>query len=102
MEIIVSDFARQQLQDIYDFIAFSASSSIADKEIQRIIKHISYLEITPKIGRVVNELKLLNLKHRQFVVSNYKIIYRIDNNIIYVTDIFDCRQHPNKIIKRNK
>ena len=102
MEIIVSNFAKKQLQDIYDFITLSASSNIADKEIERSIQFISYLETTPKIGREVEELKSLSLKHRQLVVSNYKIIYRIDNNIIYVTDIFDCRQHPNKIFKRNK
>lgn len=82
MEIIVSNFAKQQLQNIYDFITLNASSRIANKEIERIIHHISYLEITPKIGREVQELKPLNLQHRQLVVSNYKIIYRIDGNTI--------------------
>ena len=30
--------------------------------------------------------------------GNYKIIYRIDQDVIYVTDIFDTHQHPDKIL----
>lgn len=102
MEIIISDFAKNQLQNIYDYIASKSSETIAYNEIERIVQYISFLEKTPKIGREVEILKSLNLNHRYLVVSNYKIIYRVENEIIYITDIFDCRQHPDKIFKRNK
>lgn len=100
-EIIITNFAKQQLQQIYDYIAWKTSDDVAMSEIQRIVKYIEFLEITPKIGRTVEELKSLKLNHRQLVVSNYKIIYRIEKDTVYITDVFDCRQHPDKILKRN-
>ena len=40
----------------------------------------------------------LNKNHKRLVTGNYKIIYYFDSseNIIYVTDIFDSRQDPQK------
>ena len=35
-------------------------------------------------------------------VGNYKIIYKIQTNTIYITDVFDTRQDPDKIKERNK
>jgi toxin ParE1/3/4 len=102
MKIVITNFAKLQLQSIYEYISKLASPNIAINEIDRINLHISLLERTPKAGRIVEELKTLSLHHRQLVVSNYKIIYRIEESIIYITDVFDCRQHPNKIIRRNK
>ncbi len=101
-EVIITNFAKQQLQQIYDYITWKSSDSVAILEIQRIIKYFEFLEITPKIGRESEELKSIKLQHRQLVVSNYKIIYRIDESIVYITDVFDCRQHPDKMKGRNK
>ncbi|MCC6515133.1 MAG: type II toxin-antitoxin system RelE/ParE family toxin [Chitinophagales bacterium] len=72
-KIIITNFAKQQLQQIYNYISWKASDTIALKEIERIIKQIEYLEITPKIGRIVEELKILKLQHRQLVVGNYRL-----------------------------
>ena len=51
-----------------------------------------------------NEELLIDLKegHRYIIRGNYKIIYKILNNKIYITDIFDVRQNPDKIIQRNE
>jgi hypothetical protein len=35
--------------------------------------------------------------HRRLVESHYKIIYRVVGEYIYVTDIFDSRQDPDKM-----
>jgi len=35
-------------------------------------------------------------------VGNYKIICKIQTNTIYITDVFDTRQDPDKIKERNK
>jgi toxin ParE1/3/4 len=45
------------------------------------------------------EENLADLKqgHRYIVEGNYKIIYRLIDNEIYITDIFDCRQNPTKM-----
>jgi hypothetical protein len=41
----------------------------------------------------------MNLGHRYLVEGNFKIIYRIVDDIIWVTDIFDSRQDPEKMFK---
>ncbi len=101
-QVIITDFALKELQNIYDYISDKASENIAISVIDNIVQQIQLLEITPKIGRITEELKALNLGHRHFIVGHYKVIYRISGTeIVYITDIFDCRQHPKKIERRN-
>ena len=40
--------------------------------------------------------------HRYIIRGNYKIIYKIQNQKMYITDVFDTRQNPEKITTRNK
>jgi hypothetical protein len=35
--------------------------------------------------------------YRRLVVGNFKVIYRIEKDLIYVTDIFDARQDPKRM-----
>jgi plasmid stabilization system protein ParE len=60
------------------------------------------MERYPSLG--TNEPLLRELKpgHKFIVTGNYKIIFYTDAGLIYITDIFDGRQNPSKIIKRNK
>ncbi|MFT6865703.1 MAG: hypothetical protein ACJA08_000528 [Cyclobacteriaceae bacterium] len=39
-------------------------------------------------------LARLNKGHRRIVEGNFKIIYRIEGDVIYVTDFFDSRKDP--------
>ena len=39
--------------------------------------------------------------YRSLVVRrNYKVVYKIDGNYIYIMEIFDCRQNPIKLQDR--
>jgi plasmid stabilization system protein ParE len=51
----------------------------------------------PYLGQ--QELQLVHLKksHRRLVEWNFKIVYYVENDLIYITDIFDARQDPKKI-----
>ena len=55
------------------------------------------LLLQPLQGQAEPYLEHLELGHRRLVVDNYKIIYRVIDEIIYITDIFDSRQDPNKM-----
>jgi mRNA-degrading endonuclease RelE of RelBE toxin-antitoxin system len=37
------------------------------------------------------------LQHRRLIVGNYKIIYLIEDDVVYISDIFDTRQDPKKM-----
>ena len=50
MKIVITNFAKLQLQSIYEYITEHASPNIAIYEIDRINLHISLLERTPKAG----------------------------------------------------
>jgi toxin ParE1/3/4 len=51
----------------------------------------------PYLGVVEEYLEHLILGHRRLIVGYCKVIYRISDNIIYITEIFDTRQDPTKM-----
>ena len=38
--------------------------------------------------------------YRALVVDKYKIVYYVENNIIYIAAVWDCRQNTEKLKKR--
>jgi len=55
------------------------------------------LETNPQIGPKEPLLGDYEFEYRFLVKKNYKIIYRLDNNIVRVISVFDTRQNPSKI-----
>jgi len=57
------------------------------------------LESNPLIG--TKELLLTGrpFDYRFVVEGNYKIIYRVNENIVRIVSVFDCRQNPREIEK---
>lgn len=60
------------------------------------MERIKILKDYKELGPIDEHLKSLNLDHRKLTEENYKIVYRIDKNVIYITDIFDSQQDPDK------
>ena len=56
----------------------------------------------PFIGQIEENLIELKQEQRYLVEGNYKIIYRVIDKEIYITDVFDCRQNPQKIKLHSK
>jgi len=74
-----------------------ANESVADKIRKSIFNATKPLLKYPYIGVLEENLIELKQDHRYLVDGNYKIIYRVINNVIYITDVFDCRQNPQKM-----
>ena len=100
-KILWTDFAINQLKDIFDYHLVKASPNIAQKLVQKIIDATIILEKNPKAGRKEDLLANRPRDFRFLIIKNYKIIYWIDYkfNIINVSTIFDTRQNPDKIDK---
>jgi len=100
-KILWTDFAINQLKDIFDYHLVKASTTVAQKLVQKIIDATIILENNPKSGRKEDLLVDRSQEFRFIVVKNYKIIYWIDFefNIINVSMVFDTRQNPVKIEK---
>lgn len=99
MEIVViwSDSAIEELRNIYDFYYFKAGKSIADKLTNTIVDLSIALEHSPRMGQLEEQLAHLKKEIRYLVSGNYKIVYLINDNLITVATIFDCRMNPKKL-----
>lgn len=96
-KVVLTKTAKSKLKEIYDFYCENSKESTALQIIRVITEAIYLLEQFPKLGQIELSLEELNLGHRRYVKGYFKIVYRIENEIIYVTDIFDTRQDPSKI-----
>ena len=41
---------------------------------------------------------MLEKEYRYILSGNYKIIYKVEDSYIIITDVFDARQNPSKMI----
>ncbi len=102
MKVFWTKFALDSLSDIYKYYKENVSVTIANNIRQGVFASTNQLE-KHSLSGIVEELLLdLDEGHRCIIRGNYKIIYKIQNQKIYITDVFDTRQNPDKITKRNK
>ncbi|UJH89914.1 type II toxin-antitoxin system RelE/ParE family toxin [Antarcticibacterium sp. 1MA-6-2] len=99
MKIVWTNFAKNELRKIFLYYNEAAGTSLARKLVNKIIQNTLVLQSQPGIGQVE---KLLLISERNFhylVVSNYKIIYVINQtkDQVEILDIFDTRQNPDKL-----
>ncbi|MES2139639.1 MAG: type II toxin-antitoxin system RelE/ParE family toxin [Bacteroidota bacterium] len=96
MKIRITQKAEEGLKEIYQYYKREASITIARRIKDSILERIKILKDYKELGPIDEHLKFLNLSHRKLTEGNYKIVYRIEKNIIYITDIFDSQQDPDK------
>jgi toxin ParE1/3/4 len=97
VKLRVSEFAVAQLELIWEYYAEEAGERVADRITKKIIDDIDWLVDHPRGGQYETLLDHLELDHRRLVSGNYKIIYRIIGDELFVSDIFDARQDPEKM-----
>ena len=81
--------AADDLEDIYRYISRNSVyyASLLVKRINSIVKDIPKF---PKAGRMVPEFQDQNLRERIF--QNYRIVYRLKNDLIEIVTIAHCAQ----------
>ena len=93
-------YTEQALFSLEEALSFIAPKVTRDKLIEirdEILDAADTLLLYPMQGQKEPFLEHLDLGHRRLIVSHYKIIYRIIGEYIYITDIFDSRQDPDKM-----
>lgn len=97
-KVLVTQFAKDNLNFIYSYYKSIASLSVADRIKNEIKEAILTLKDESLNFQEDDLLVYLGKNHRRLVCGNYKIIYYRDykNHITFVTDIFDSRQDPEK------
>ncbi|MFO7657414.1 MAG: type II toxin-antitoxin system RelE/ParE family toxin [Bacteroidales bacterium] len=97
MKLIYTEQALFSLEEALNFIAPKISHEKLIEIRDEILDAADTLLLQPLQGREEPYLEHLGLGHRRLVVSHYKIIYRIIEEYIYITDIFDSRQDSDKM-----
>ena len=95
-KVIWTERALSDLDIIYEFLSIN-STKVSEQIIYDILNRIAQLECNPLSVQVELQLKL-NYTYRYIVEGNYKIIYRFENNIVFINTVFDTRQNPKKLI----
>jgi toxin ParE1/3/4 len=97
MKLVYTEQAIESLKEALEFIA----PKVSDKKLAQIRNQIldaaDTLLLQPLKGQKEPYLAHLELGHRRLIEGNYKIIYRVVGDYIYITDIFDARQDPDKM-----
>lgn len=97
--LVWTNFAVSELKAIYLYHRMIAGQKVADKIRQRIFKTTKLLTKQPELGAIEPNLQELKQNYRYLISGNYKIIYKYQENTIYIIDVFDCRQNPQKMTK---
>ena len=99
MKLIYTDQSLESLHECMEFLL--EDRGLPFKNVSQIISHLldksESLVSHPHLGQKEEYLEHLGKEHRRLVEGNFKILYRIENQQIYITDFFDTRQVPNKM-----
>lgn len=100
MEIEWSLAAERQLEAIIGYLFETAGLRAAEKLADHIDNDLRRLLSFPQIAPMEPLLDKEAKAYRSLVVRhNYKIVYSVENEIIYIDNIWDCRQNPKKLKK---
>ena len=102
MKVLWTKFALASLRDIYVFYKERVSIAIANRIRDEVLTSSDQLANHALSGKIEGSLEEMKVNHRYILRGRYKIIYKIKNGKVYITDVFDTRQNPEKIKARNK
>lgn len=88
MKVIWSPLALEKLEAVAKYIALDKPAT-SEKWVNDIFDRTDLLSIQPEMGRKVPEL--LETNYRELIYGNYRIIYKIENEIKILT-LLNSRQ----------
>ena len=98
MKLIWSIPATMQLENIYYFYS-QKNIEAATNIYNDIIDEAETLTKFPKMAPIEPILEDYTRKYRSLVVrKHFKVVYRIEEETIYIAAVFDCRQDPQKLV----
>ncbi len=95
MKIIWTVQAVEKLEEFVDFIA-SDNPKAASRWAKKILNLVEKLEKFPTLGRKVPEINRYEI--RELIEGEYRIIYRLETNLISILTIY----HSKQILKKQE
>lgn len=85
MKLLYSQEAKEQLRNIKEYIS-KDNKEYARQYLIKIKSKLEILENYPYVGKVNATFNMENI--REFVVLGYKVIYKINQNSVYIMAIY--------------
>jgi len=85
-KIQITKSAQNDIEEIWQYITLD-NVKTASKFIAKIEQKIFSPESFPERNPLIPESEILKIEYRQLLYQNYRIIYRIYDNIVYIMRI---------------
>ena len=104
VRIVWTEFAEEDIKIIFEFLTTEQGIpiEIAERIVDSLFERVEQLLLFPRSGELDPFLEEFEKAHRHLVQGNYKIIYRVEKETVFIVSVFDTRQDPQKLIQRIK
>lgn len=100
-EVLLTQDAERDLDDLHSYIATYDSLENADHVLDRLLEVAASLSTNPERGSVPKELRSLGIKdYRQSFFRPYRVIYRVVDERVVIYLIADGRRDMQSLLAR--
>lgn len=100
-QVVLTDDAQTDLQDIYDYVADHDAPLKADQLLENLEKLVASLTLSPERGAVTKELRDLGIReYREVYFKPYRVIYRTISKTVVVYLLVDGRRDMQALLLR--
>jgi toxin ParE1/3/4 len=100
-EVLLTQDAERDLDDLHSYIATYDSLENADRVLDRLLEVAESLSTNPERGSVPKELRSLGIQeYRQSFFKPYRVIYRVVDEQVVVYLIADGRRDMQSLLAR--
>lgn len=100
-EVLLTDGAERDIEDIYDYVAEFDSPALAEQLLRRMLVTTARLASFPERGPWPKELLALGIReYRQMFFRPYRVIYRVIGKRVLVYLIADGRRDMQSLLTR--
>jgi len=96
MKVVYTESSFHSLEEITDMLLKHHSVKKVNSIREKTLDKVERLKLFSEQGQIEPNLISLDNKHRYILEKQTKIIYRIINDTVIVTDFFDTRQNLKK------
>ena len=89
MKVLWTNLAYKRLEEIYSYIEEDSPTG-AERWAEKLLNKVNGIKNFPRAGRAVPEVELESI--REIIFGNYRIIYRIRDEIAYVLTVRHFKQ----------
>lgn len=97
MKLIVLAQARESERRTLRLLARTHSITYVKGLRRQVAAKLQWLRMNAGQGQLEPDLEVLGLGHRRVIAGTFKIIYRVEPELVIVTDIFDSRRDPKTV-----